>query len=315
MASEKSLDEGALRVMADLQRKVASGDITLRQLQELLNKPTVHKWDGDVSKLILPPEKQVQVWEHHIKARGYHTGQQPEMLKKVPEPPTLSEQDIADGYQGVCLFYGWSRNGEELHVADSAEIGWEEITMRFAHHASRCIAFKKDLLTLRAGAKQRPIGWFWRKINLTPRNQKQSLCDVVVGANESMLSFEWFQLIGITHTYFVDYMCAFPKDQFGTRAQRRGNLQRLSRRLSDKTPPEVAEGIQELEKQRPELPTQLLGDLNAARLPSRVDDNDWEKGGFLRFSAHREYGAINVNLSALSGDSPNSPGVYGLLRE
>lgn len=316
MASEERLAKGALRVLADLQRKVASGDVRIHDVQQLLNKPPTQKWDGDVSKLILPPEKQVQAWERYIHARGYHTGQNPELMKDVPEPPTLSEQDIADGYQGVCLFYGWPKRGdkgEDVNVANSALFGWEEINMRFAHHASRCVVFKDGLLKLRAGAKKRPVGWFWRKINLMPRNRKKRLYDITVGINESMLSFEWFQFAGITHTYFVDYMCAFPEDQFGVREFQR-NRKALKRMLGDKL-------LTDEPRKMPELPTQLLGDLSTASLPSRADDNDWEQfsgGGFIRFGARREHGIANVDLSVLPSNGPfagQSPGVYGLLRD
>jgi len=302
MASEHEVPAGDLRVLADLQRKVASGDVLIRDIQELLNHPPVHKWDGDVKKLLLLPDKQINIWRRYVMERGYHTGQNEKDLVKFPEPPALTDDDIRDGYQGVALFYGFRS------IAQSAEYGWEEVYVRRPHSMSRRIVFNDEVMKLRSGAKPRPTGWFWRKINLTPTQRPERRNDVIAKLrdDESMMAFEWFQLFGITHRYLMDYMCAFPEDIIGSRKHARRRLARFARVVQSVKPDnaEIDNIAKQLEVPRSEFPSLYLGDIELMPLlPHRVDDVDYEnfRGGaaIIRVSESHHSGVI---LSSLDPD-------------
>ena len=309
MASEREVPAGDLRVLADLQRKVASGDVLIRDVQELLNRPPVHKWNGDMTKLLLPPDKQINIWRRYVAERGYHTGQGEKDIKKFPDPPALTEEDVRDGYQGVALFYGFRS------FADSALFGWEEIYTRRPHDMSRRIVFTDGVMQLRYGAKTRPTGWFWRKVNLTPAHRHERRGEAVsrLRDGESLMGFEWFQLFGITHRYLMDYMCVFPENTIGAHKHARRQLARVAHAIQSANPdnPEIGTIVKELETigkeleaARPEFPSLYLGDIEfRLLLPRRADDVDYENVGgdsaIIRVSASDRDGVI---LSALGPD-------------
>jgi len=160
-------------------------------------------------RAILPVEEQVRAW--HIASRKMAWGIRKEEFHRIGIPPSLTDDDLAQGFSGVSLFYGFGDDG--FGHADSVLSGksaWLYACKRKKGKVwqSPYIDFDRpDAFRLRPGAPPRPKGFYFARIQTGERFQTTTvsrvrrLFDSITGWGP-----EGFQFLCITHTHFIDLM-------------------------------------------------------------------------------------------------------------
>ena len=160
-------------------------------------------------RAILLVEEQVRAW--HIASRRMGWGIGKEEFRGIGIPPLLTDDDLAQGFSGISLFYGFGDDG--FGHADSVLSGksaWYYACKRKKGKVwqSPYVDFDRpDAFRLRPAAPPRPKGFYFARIQTGERFQTttvsrvRSLFDSITGWGP-----EGFQFLCITHTHFVDLM-------------------------------------------------------------------------------------------------------------
>jgi hypothetical protein len=180
--------------------------ISIRWLRNLL---TAGKAPGTQGKIILPVEEQIKAW--HTASRRMAWGIKKEEFNMIETPPSLSDDDRAEGFEGIALFYGFGDDGSgHADPVLSGKIAWE---YAWKHKKGRLwqspyIKFDRpDAFRLRPGAPLRPRGFYFAKIQTGERfltitvSRARRLFNSITGWGP-----EGFQFLCITHPHFTDLM-------------------------------------------------------------------------------------------------------------
>ncbi len=160
-------------------------------------------------KVILPVEEQIRAW--YTAYRKMAWGIKKEEFNRIEEPPSLTDDDLAQGFIGVSLFYGFGDDGSgHADSVLSGKIAWEYACRRKKGRVwqSPYINFDKpDAFRLRPGAPPRPRGFYFAKIQTGERFQRTTVSRVRRFFN-SVTGWgpEGFQFLCITHPHFPDLM-------------------------------------------------------------------------------------------------------------
>lgn len=230
-------------------------DVYLCELRDLMHRIRVRQWNGNMRSLFKSPEAQARLWGEYFRRNRGEMEMSESRLASIPRAPKLTDKDIEDGYHGVVLFYGFRS------LRQSILCGWNEIVQSHPHCRSRRIVFSDNAMEYRDGANPRPNGWFWRKVNLLPKHRSKdrrgSLS--VLGDDESMMSFEWFQLFGVTHCHLVEVINEF---------SRSGALRWMDKAIKG------AVSASASPPKRPRFTDMFIGDIELCPLLSEHDNDD-----------------------------------------
>lgn len=158
---------------------------------------------------ILPIEEQFRAWRRASKKMKWDIAEKE--FNGVGPPPSLTGNDLEQGFAGTALFYGFGDDsaGHSDSVL-SGKMSWDYACKQLKNKAwqSPHIDFDKpESLRLRPGAPLRPKGFYFGKIQTGERFLRMTVSQVRRHFN-SVTGFgpEGLQLLCITHTHIPDMM-------------------------------------------------------------------------------------------------------------
>jgi len=159
---------------------------------------------------ILPIHQQTKAWRKANRKMGWNIPAA--AFEKIGPGPLLTETDIAQGFMGAVLFYGFGEDG--FGNADpilSAKEAWEYARIYKKKNLWQCeyIDFERvEDIRQRPGAPSRPKGFYLAKIQLGEKHLHLSVSQVRRGLSqgETGLGPEGVQLLAITHRHFQRLM-------------------------------------------------------------------------------------------------------------
>lgn len=159
--------------------------------------------------VMLPLEAQVEAWRAAAKRMKWAIGDWE--FEGVGAPPALGERDLALGFEGVGLFYGFGGDGSaDADPVLSGRLAWQYALRRARPRPwqSPHVDFDRpDFFRLRPGAPRRPRGFYLAKIQTGRRHLGTSVArarksfNAVTGCGP-----EGFQFLCVTHVHFQRLM-------------------------------------------------------------------------------------------------------------
>jgi len=160
-------------------------------------------------KGILPLEEQLRAWRKASKRMSWEIERKE--FQEIGTPPSLTGGDMAEGFVGTALFYGFGDDGSgHADAVLSGKRAWLYACKRMKGRVwqSPYIDFDRpDAFRLRPGAPPRPKGFYFAKVQTGTRFQTTTvsrirrLFDSFTGWGP-----EGFQFLCITHPHFADLM-------------------------------------------------------------------------------------------------------------
>jgi len=158
---------------------------------------------------ILSLEEQADAWRKASRKMRWDIKE--EEFEGLSQPPSITADELAAGFSGTVLFYGFGDDGEGNSGAVlSGKLAWDyagKSRKRGTVWQSPLVDFEKpDAFRLRPSAPARPRGFYFAKI----RTEGMPM----VSAAQALKSFigmtgwgpEGFQFLCVTHTHFTDLM-------------------------------------------------------------------------------------------------------------
>jgi len=152
---------------------------------------------------IIALERQLRRWRKANRRMGW--GIPPSAFRRLPAGPILTPADLAEGFVGIILCYGFdSRSGPSADAVLSGKRAWDYACHRWQVKTWQCryIDFDQpDHMRLRPGAPARPQGFYYAKLKLgdnfihwtVARFRKQ------LPSGDTGCGPEGVQLLAITH--------------------------------------------------------------------------------------------------------------------
>lgn len=163
----------------------------------------------NVKDRFVPVERQVKAWRKANRRMKW--GIADLEFSRLPKPPRLTENDLAEGFYGVILSYGFGDDG--FGNADSVlsgQLAWDLAIKLRRGRIWQCqyIDFnKKDHFRLRPQAPPRPKGFYFGKFNPGGKFQSMTVSDLIKGLKwETACGPEGIQFLTITHPHFAKLM-------------------------------------------------------------------------------------------------------------
>ena len=159
--------------------------------------------------IILPLEEQIRAWHNASRKMNWDIGEKE--IDGIEPPPSLTDRDMADGFVGIALFYGFGADSAgNADAILSGRMAWDYARRRLKKNVwqSPHIDFDKDdLLRLRPGAPPRSKGFYFGKIQTGERFQRMTASQ----ARRYFHAFtgcgpEGLQLLCVTHTHIPGMM-------------------------------------------------------------------------------------------------------------
>jgi hypothetical protein len=164
------------------------------------------KW----SDLILPVCEQVRSWRKTNRKRKWRITSAE--FERVLQKPELTSEDIADGFVGLVLSYGFGNDGRDnADAVHSGKLAWEHACRRWLIKTWQCryIDFDRaDNIRLRPAAPLRPSGFYYTKFKPGDRyiSWKVSRYLKELGDADTGCGPEGIQLLTVTHPHIARLM-------------------------------------------------------------------------------------------------------------
>jgi len=177
--------------------------------------PLIRRWlspggSGEAGPVILPVEVQAEAWRAAKRKMRWPISD--EEFGRVGGPPALGEGDLAQGFEGVCLFYGFGDDGRgNADPVLSGRLAWDYALGRRRPRPwqSPHVEFgRPDFFRLRPGAPPRPKGFYFAKVRVGRRHAGTTVARArrSFGRSGGLPVTGWgpegFQFICVTHTHF-----------------------------------------------------------------------------------------------------------------
>jgi len=132
-------------------------------------------------------------------------------FSRLPKPPMLTETDLAEGFDGVILSYGFGDDGSgNADSVLSGKLAWDFAVKRRRNRSWQCryIDFNKtDHFRLRPGAPPRSKGFYFSKFNPGEKFQSLTVSGLIKRLKgDTACGPEGIQFLTITHPHFADMM-------------------------------------------------------------------------------------------------------------
>jgi len=130
---------------------------------------------------------------------------------RLPKLPKLTETDLAEGFHGVILSYGFGDDGSgNADSVLSGKLAWDFAVKRRRNRSWQCryIDFNKtDHFRLRPGAPPRPKGFYFSKFNPGEKFQRLAVSRLIKRLKgDTACGPEGIQFLTVTHPHFADRM-------------------------------------------------------------------------------------------------------------
>lgn len=132
-------------------------------------------------------------------------------MRHLPEAPELTAEDLAQGFDGVVLSYGFGDDGTgHSDAVLSGMLAWRYAKKRIFLKTWQCryLDFSKsDHFRLRPGAPPRPKGFYFSKLNTGAAYRSLKVSNLIRKLErETGCGPEGLQFLTITHPHFAKMM-------------------------------------------------------------------------------------------------------------
>jgi hypothetical protein len=166
---------------------------------------------------ILTLEEQVEAWRAASGKMKWAIRQ--EEFAGIAAPPPLTGRDLAEGFEGVALFYGFGDDGAgNADAVLSGKLPWQYARRRLGRRLwqSPYIDFDRaDSFRLRPGAPRRPKGFYFARIQTGGRHQGTTVARMrerlgsdtgTDTGSDTGCGPEGLQLLCVTHLHLPEMM-------------------------------------------------------------------------------------------------------------
>ncbi|MFH1947217.1 MAG: hypothetical protein ABIJ23_03625 [Candidatus Magasanikbacteria bacterium] len=163
-----------------------------------------------VRAMILPPDRQIAAWSRANRKFGrYKIPKYAFRAVEALSVPNLTFADMAEGYVGGILCYGFGGKGKVSDMVLSGKVPWEYIASQRATWKWSQVNFddRRSLREFIGKHSERPVGFYWKLIQLGHAFQSKP----VASARDLIMSTDWgmgpegIQFF-LTHPHYAEQM-------------------------------------------------------------------------------------------------------------
>lgn len=137
-------------------------------MKKLMNVITLADRLAPVRAMILSPDRQIAAWSSENKKFGKYKIPKAAFKTVGKLVPTLTPADMADGYVGAVLCYGFGGNGAVSDMVLSGRVPWECIASQRVTWKLPEVSFydRRFLREFDGKHFDRPVGFYWKLVQL-----------------------------------------------------------------------------------------------------------------------------------------------------